>query len=319
MVCATCGKECLPNDRFCSYCGALQALAPVSDSDARTAGVAAAPAPLVDPVAPALSYGVPPPPAAGPPLPPLHAAAGQDDDDSAIRPRAQPAPYASFLSSMLTATVCASIALFLLVQAAAMGFTATVYWTAGSLLGVACVVGKLGVDKFQIIRSHPDTGGVRGLAIATVCVAAMFLLVAGILGYRLGAVRAEFKAVTSDWAHLTDVDERISNRRDQVGEGIPSILATYQAITPDVTELQATTARLLKEEEQYRQDYPEYQTQAEKEIADLHTIEQRTKLLQQEVDIATKMSSQDERQRAVTWRNEMVPLLDQEIALARHD
>jgi hypothetical protein len=247
----------------------------------------------------------------------LHASDGQDDP--ATRPDAQPAPYASFLSSMLTASVCASIALFLVVQAAAMGFTATVYLTVGSLLGVVCVVAKLCADEFQIIRSHPDTGGVRGLALATVTVTAMFFLVAGILGYRLGAVRAEFKALTSDWAHLTDVDVRISNRRDQVGKGIPSILATYQAITPDVKDLQATIARLLKEEEQYRQDYPEYQTQGEKEIADLHAIEKRTKLLQQQVDIATKMSSQDERQRAVTWRNEMVPLLDQEIALARRN
>jgi len=40
--------------------------------------------------------------------------------------------------------------------------------------------------------------------------------------------------------------------------------------------------------------------------------------LQQQVDIAAKMSSQDERQRAATWANEMVPVLDQEIALTSH-
>jgi len=266
---------------------------------------------------PTFTSGVPAPPAVGPPLSSGQGAIGPDA--ASIQPEAEPAPYASFMGSMLTALVCASIALFLVVQAAAMGFTAIVYLTAGSLAGVACVVGKVAADKLQIIRSHRDSGGVGGLIKATLSLAAMFLLLAGMMGYRLGGLRAEFKAMTSDWTHLTNVNQRISDRREQVAEGIPALLEMYQSIAPDVKDRQATTMRLLQEEQQYQQDYPEYQTQAEKEIAALRAMEQRTKLLQQQVDIAMKMSSQDERQRRVTWANEMVPVLDQEIALGRHN
>lgn len=313
MVCANCGKECLPSHKFCSHCGALQPIQPVGSE----ATAATAPAPPPEPVLPAFTSGVPAPPAVGPPLSSGQGAIGPDA--ASIQSEADPAPYASFTGSMLTALVCASIALFLLVQAAAVGFTGTVLWTAGSLAGVACVVAKVAVDKFHIIRAHPDAGGARGLIKATFSLAAIFFLIAGVIGCRLGGLRAQFKAMTSDWAHLVDVEQRISGRRDQIGEGIPSLLATYQAIAPDVKDLNATITRLLKEEEQYRQDYPDYQAQGEKEIADLRAIEQRTKLLQQQVDIARKMSSQDERQRVVTLQNELRPVLDQEIALTPHN
>jgi hypothetical protein len=41
--------------------------------------------------------------------------------------------------------------------------------------------------------------------------------------------------------------------------------------------------------------------------------------LQQQVDVAAKMSSQDERQRVVTLLEELQPVLDQEIALTPHN
>ena len=175
------------------------------------------------------------------------------------------------------------------------------------------------IKKWRQINSSPERNGIRSLTIAAVCIEVMFLSVAAGMGMQLGAKRAGYRVLIVDWAHLKEVGRRISVKRNSVAQEIPAYLDMYQSIAADVTELQATTARLLEEEDHFQAEYPEYRPNATQEISHLRITQQRTALLQRQIQVAAKIALQDEQKRFTTWRNEMAPILEQEDALDRRN
>ncbi len=214
----------------------------------------------------------------------------------------------------LAAIVCASIALFFIVQDSLMHAIKDTFLKGGPLAIAAVVLAKLLVDQSKHIRSHPEPRGFNNLLKASLYVALMFLTVAGLVGWQLGTRRYAFDAMITDWAHLSQVGRRISDQRNAT-DNLEGQLAMYKAIESDVADMDTTASRLLDEERQFADRYPEYRMESEKESADVQVCLNRARLLQQQIAVAKKISAQDLQQRPVLWVRQMQPLLDAESAL----
>jgi hypothetical protein len=216
---------------------------------------------------------------------------------------------------LLAAIVSFSIALFCLVLAWEMHAAGRDLLFAVQLGGAAGVSFWFALKKSKEIKLSPESKGLRSLTLASICICLMFCSVAVGMGVQLGSRRAAFVALMNDWKHLHQVGQRISYKRNRVSANIPAYLDMYKAISADVQDMQATTQKLLEEEQRYQTEYPEYSDTATKEMADLRIAQQRAALLSQQIKIAEKMSIQNEQERLATWRNEMTPVLEQEDAL----
>lgn len=304
MICTGCGNECHEADKFCQRCGTFlpgqqgsYAAAPMFEA------VASQPAPMAGSAA-AVS--------------PAPSSSSLDNSSSGYpteAPLIQPAPYAGLMGLLLVAIVCFSIALFCFVLAGEMHFAGRNLLAAGQLAGAAFVAFWFSLKKRKQIKLGPQSEGLRSLSRASICIGIMFCAVAVGMGIQLGSKRAAFLALMDDWKHLQQVGRHISDKRNRVSAEIPAYLDMYKAISTDVQDLQATTKKLLEEEERFQAEYPEYSAAATKEMADLRITQQRAALLSQQVQIAERMSLQGEQERLVTWRNEMAPVLEQEDAL----
>ncbi|HEY1938704.1 MAG TPA: hypothetical protein VGJ33_12275 [Candidatus Angelobacter sp.] len=226
-------------------------------------------------------------------------------------------PYAALIGLLLITVVCSSAALFSFVLASKMHSDGILLLVAGQLTVGALVALLFSIKKCKQINSTSEHNRIRSLTIATVCIQVMFFGVGAGMGKRLGTRRAGYSALVRDWAHFKEVGNRISDRRNSVAQEIPAYLSMYHSIAADVTDLQTTTARLLEEEQHYLKAYPEYGPNAAKEINALRTTQQRVALLQQQILVAAKISSENEQNRALIWLNEMVPVQKQEDALDR--
>lgn len=304
MICTGCGNECCETDTFCQRCGTFvsgqqgsYAAAPMFEA------VASQPTPMA---------------AAGAAVSPAPSFSSLDNPSSSYSTEAhptQPAPYASLMGLWLVAIVSFSIAVFCFVLAWKMRFAGRNLLIAAQLAGAAFVAFWFSLKKRKQIKLGPQSAGLRSLARASFFIGIMFCSVAVGMGIQLGSKRAAFLALMDDWAHLQQVSQHISDKRNGVPAEIPAYLDMYKAISPDVQDLQATAKKLLEEEERYQAEYPEYSANAAKEMADLRITQQRAALLSQQIQIAEKMSLQGEPERLVTWRNEMSPVLEQEDAL----
>ena len=308
MVCPRCANECHETDKFCLRCGTFlsvqegtYAAAPMFESVASQPaamtgqGTAVSPAPI--------------------PRRPDNPSSSYANEASPI----QPAPYAGLMALLLAAIVCFSIALFCLVLAWRMHAAGRDLLLAVQLAGAAGVSFWFALKKSKEIKLSPESKGLRSLTLASICICIMFCSVAVGMGVQLGSKRAAFIALMNDWTHLQQVGQHISDKRNGVPAEIPAYLDMYKAISGDVQDMQATTQKLLEEEQRYQTEYPEYSDTATKEMADLRMAQQRAALLSQQIKIAEKMSIQNEQERLATWRNEMAPVLEQEDALDRRN
>src|ERR1041385_2382059 len=304
MICTGCGNECYETDKFCQRCGTFLS--------GQQGSYAAAPMFGAVPSQPTPVAGSG---AAVSPAPPFSSRDNPSSSYSAEAHPIQPAPYASLMGLLLVAIVCFSIALFCFVLAWEMHFAGRNLLVAAQLAGAAFVAFWFSLKKGKQIKVGPQSAGLRSLARASIFIGIMFCSVAVGMGIQLGSKRAAFLALMDDWAHLQQVGQHISDKRNRVSAEIPAYLDMYKAISADVQDLQATAKKLLEEEERFQAEYPEYTANATKEMADLRITQQRAALLSQQIQIAEKMSLQGEQERLVTWRNEMAPVLEQEDAL----
>lgn len=304
MKCTGCGNECHESDKFCLRCGTFLSVQEGSYAAAPMfAGVASQPAAMTG-----AGTAVSPAPI---PRRPDNSSSSYANEASPI----QPAPYAGLMALLLAAIVCFSIALFCLVLAWKMRAAGRDLLLAVQLAGAAGVSFWFALKKSKEIKLSPQSKGLRSLTLASICICLMFCSVAVGMGVQLGSRRAAFIALMNDWTHLQQVGQHISDKRNGVPAEIPAYLDMYKAISGDVQDMQATTQKLLEEEQRYQTEYPEYSDTATKEMADLRIAQQRAALLSQQIKIAEKMSVQNEQERLATWLNEMSPVLKQEDAL----
>jgi hypothetical protein len=309
MFCTSCGTEFHPNDRFCLQCGTLLREHQESDSCAIDAVSTAA-----SPESPGLSAAA----ILTAPIP-MASPIDAEADNKTTETRTRPGSYASLIGLLLVVVVCSSSALlgFVLVSKVRM-FGATLLFACQFAVAALAALWFL-LKKWKQIRSNSEDDQVlRNLGIAMICIEIMFLGVAAGMGMQLGSKRALYIALMHDWSHLEEVGQRISDKRNHVEEQqITAYLEMYQSIAGDVKDLQQITTRLLEEEQHYQAEYPEYGPNATKEIGHLRITLKRASLLQQQIQIAAKMSTQDEQTQLTTWRSEMFPVLEQEDALDR--
>jgi len=304
MICTGCGNECHETDKFCLRCGTFLSVQEGSYAAAPMFGTAGSqPAAMTGPGAAVSPAPVP---------------SSLDNPSSSYAIEAypiKPAPYAGLMGLLLAAIVSFSLALFCFVLAWEMHAVGRDLLLAAQLGGAAGVSFWFALKKSKEIKLNPKSKGLRSLTLASICICIMFCSVAVGVGIRLGSKRAAFIALMNDWAHLQIVGKHISDKRNGVPAEFPAYLDMYKAISADVQDMQATTQKLLEEEQRYQTEYPEYSDTATKEMADLRIAQQRAALLSQQIKIAEKMSIQNEQERLATWRNEMAPVLEQEDAL----
>ena len=339
MLCPNCGTKFHPGDSFCYGCGVSlpeltasqgesgpsQPSMPPSPESGLHSYAAAAPALAPDPpqqiappqpqqsVPPPQQQVAPEPPQQSAPPPPLVLGYAPPPIVADAVPQLAPVRYAGFMVLTLTVILCASIALLLTVQGIFMHAQKEIYLKAGPLLLVVVVLAKVLADQAGQIKAHPEPKGFTKLLKAALCVALMFLTVAGLVGWHMGARRFAFDRMIADWRHISQVGQDISDQRNAVaGQNISAHVQMYKAIEKDVLDMDATTQRLMDEERTFVERYPDYSAQSDKEVADLDIVRRRAVLLQQQIQVAGRMSTQSNEQQIVMWVKEMVPLLQQE-------
>jgi hypothetical protein len=304
MICTGCGNECHETDKFCLRCGTFLSVQEGTYAAVPMFGaVASQPAAITGP---------------GTAVSPALVPSGLDNPSSSYANEAnpiKPTPYAGLMGLLLAAIVSFSIALFCLVLAWEMHAAGRYLLFAAQLSGASGVSLWFALKKRKEINLDPTSKGLRSLTLASICICIMFCSVAVGVGIQLGSKRAAFIALMNDWTHLQRVGQRISDKRNGVPAEIPAYLDMYKTISADVQDMQATTQKLLEEEQRYQTEYPEYSDTATKEMAHLRIAQQRATLLSQQIKIAEKMSIQNEQERLATWRNEMAPVLEQEDSL----
>jgi hypothetical protein len=304
MICTGCGNECHETDKFCLRCGTFLAIQQGTYAAAPMFGTPAS--------QPAAMTGE------GTAVSPAPVPSSLDNPSGSYANEAYPIkvpPYAALLRLLLATIVFFSIALFCLVLAWEMHAAGWYLLFAAQLAGASGVSLWFALKKSKEIKLNPTSKGLRSLTLASICICIMFCSVAVGMGIQLGSKRAAFIALMNDWAHLQKVGQEISDKRNRVPAEIPAYLNMYRAISADVQDMQATTQKLLEEEQRFQTEYPEYSDTATKEMADLRIAQQRAALLSQQVKIAETMAIQNEQERLATWRNEMAPVLEQEDAL----
>lgn len=317
MICPNCGIKFHPGDSFCYGCGAALPEQAVAQGEAGT---------NQSPIPPILETGSPGYAATAPalaPEPPQENAAPPPPVPGYVPPlAAEPAPqiaplrYGRFMLLALTLIVCASIALFLIVQGAVMHAQKEIFLRAGPLVLVVLVLAKILADQGAQIKAHPEPKGFTSLLKASLSVALMFFTVAGAVGWQIGTRRFAFDRMIADWRHISEVGRDISNQRNAVDhQDVAAHVQMYKTIEKDVLEMDTTTQRLMNEEQKFAERYPDYSANSEKELADLNIVHRRAVFLQQQIELARRISTQPNVQQIVMWVDEMEPLLQQEAQL----
>jgi hypothetical protein len=283
VICPGCGADCILTTTACECCGSPlpQQSTTISTSADSAIGVAVAQEPVSKP-------------------------------DKAIVDEA-PGPYPSFILSFLVFIAACSAGVFLLTQWWAVKSQGARNWGIGLICIGAAIVPTFLRLKWNDLASIPETKQkVKKLGITCVWIALIFPIIAGCFGWRLGVERVKFVTLFKDWKQLSAVGDRIADARNHVGPEFADYVAMYNQISADVREFREVTARLRVELEAYEDDYPEYSADAQRSLKDVQVAEQRGNLLQQQVDIAAKLSGQDEKRKFTIWQLEMQPVLERE-------
>jgi hypothetical protein len=287
MFCPICGTAYPTEHRFCNQCGSpLPTNA--SPQDVTSTGTA---------VAPAHEQSILP--------------IAQESEPQAPVP--SHVPYASFLIASIIAILLLSAIAFSVAQCWALNSWNAIK-IAALLAALSIITFKLGAQKWQLIRPAVNNNRLK-LVLAFISLS--FVLASALFGLELGSTRAKLIALEQDWSHLSVIGDRISDHRSHIERTIPAHLEMYRNLSSDVLDFRATVARLLQDEQEYEAQYPEFHDQAESGIKNLRVAERRGLLLQKQVEIAQKISNQEESLRAMTWTLEMRPVLQEEIELGK--
>jgi hypothetical protein len=246
----------------------------------------------------------------------------KSSDSEAARPESVPnirgddkPPYARFTVQLVSSSLLAAVSVFAIADS-----TTRNQWDTMPLallcFAVAAIL-ALGARstwlRIAAVREEGDTVTNRRRVIVTSSVVVVGLLTGGaILGRTIGQNRTEAAQLNADLRRLTDVGARISKARNAAGSTIDSYVRMYEAIEPDVKELETTLRRLKTELSLYDTKFPAQHDDTSKSIAGMETGLQRVTLLKQQIEVAKNIDRLQAFQKADTWRMQMLPLLAHE-------
>jgi len=238
--------------------------------------------------------------------------------------RKRNAPFAVFTLWYIASIGLCCSAIFVIAYAIARG-------TFGSAAAADCIGSLLVmcITAFQMTRTWKritsiefpiDDAGLRRrrkrVIVKSVVLALLFFSMSAGTGYAIGQSGAETAQVLADLAEMNTLGDRITKARTPEGNpGIDWYVQMYPQIESDVTRLDTVLQRLTAEYSLYAAKFPEANPQTPQVISNFNTGVRRMALLKQEIAVAKKMKILNEQQQAVTWENEMLPLLKEEDAL----
>jgi hypothetical protein len=290
MFCVKCGTQYGIAGLQCPSCGSPLPL-PDGTVDA---------APVGEPVresrpAPASSTSQPPPPIESP-------------------------PYALFVSELLGSFLLFSAVVFNAGDALGRGrwnsTPSTVIATVGGCLLIRASWRKWG----EIVAMEPETDlkfefRHRAVFRTSLAVAAIFFAISGIVGWGIGRNGAEMTQLIRDGERASALGHRISEARTAADRTVPSHIAMYEKIEPDVQEWEAALGRLKNDWTVYDGKFPEQHQQTMGYLASIGIGLRRAALLKEQIAVAKAIKSLDEQQQWTVWQNHMQPLLAAEDAL----
>jgi hypothetical protein len=133
-----------------------------------------------------------------------------------------------------------------------------------------------------------------------------------LVGIVIGQNRTEAAQLSADLKRMAEVGDRVSKARTAVGSTMESYVKMYEAIEPDVQDLEATLQRLKSELGIYDSKFPSQHETTAKSIVGIETGMQRATLLKQQIEVAKKISDLPPLEMSQVWREQMLPLLTQE-------
>lgn len=233
------------------------------------------------------------------------------------------ASYAGFTGYFLGATILTSFAMF----TAAYGFgrnslgdAATGFLVATLIAGIS-LIAPTRTRWSRIVASEsltdPSLKKRRRRVLVKVAVfVGLFLGTSAVVGGILGQNSAEAAQVSADLIELKTVGSKISKSRTPDNSAtIDWYVQMYRSIEPDVNHLDAVLHRLVGEYPSYSSKFPADNSQLDKTISGFNVDIQRMALLKSEIAVAKEIDGQDENEKLVIWKQEMMPLLKREDAL----
>jgi len=119
----------------------------------------------------------------------------------------------------------------------------------------------------------------------------------------------------ADLLDMRALGDRISKARVAADETVDGYVQMYISIEPDVDHLESVLNHLTGELATYDAKFPQQKQQTSETISGKNTELHRMALLKQQITVARIIENLDPNARIQVWRNQMQPLLDQEIAL----
>ena len=301
--CVNCGKRYDRSFKFCNFCGH-----PLPHPETQTA-------PSEIPEAASETPAQPQPPAeVGPlnsPTPPVASA------------KTTSAPYAKFTVWYLASVLSCSCAIFTIacgVGANSFGDVATMVLIV-SLVATSLLIAAQSKTWRRIITIEPRNDELLKKRRRRVLVkAAVFVVLFGTtsagVGYVIGQNGAEATQIKADLLEMQETGDRISKARTPNGSvTIDWYIQMYKSIEPSVDHLDAILHRLVNEYPSYGAKFPQNDQTASTVISNFNTGIRRMDLLKKQIDVAKRIEGLDRDVQRLVWRNEMIPLLEQEDAL----
>lgn len=333
ISCINCAKLLDAADRFCSGCGHK-----VIESDAATheasqfrdstsaLGAIVQPEPV-----PALSRGqVSQDFSPIPSLPPTHPQTSPVDATNVtertelgqvvVQTNEATRPYAKFVGKILLGFLFASVSIFAVFDASARNVSAFGVISFSTLLAIL-LCWSASKTYGGITNSERSLAEVKRLGrkalVSSAVFGALYLGLAALLGSVIGQNRAEATQLNADIEYQKELAGRIGKARNSVSNSIGSYLVMYAGIESDVRDYSSTLSRLRQEVPTYNSKFPDQRGTMQKYATTIEKETRRSELLKRQIVSAKKIASLDEYQQAVAWRNEMLPILEEEDALDR--
>jgi hypothetical protein len=229
------------------------------------------------------------------------------------------APYAKFVGQLLLFCFCASVGVFALFDAFARDTTA--FTVEGLSILFTLLFGWLGWTTWKsILKSEPRTESksrrrVKNALVTSTVFILLYLGLAALLGSVIGQNRAEAIQFNVDVDRQKSLADHITKARNAVSNTIPSHLAMYSEIEPDVKGYSLTLSRVRADLDKYDNKFPAQRDATHKYIASIEKEIRRSNLLTKQIAVAKQIGLLDENQQWAVWQSEMMPLLKEEDAL----
>ena len=224
-------------------------------------------------------------------------------------------PYARFSAQLIGACVLFSVFAFELADGStrhewdAVPFVSLVF-----IFGCVFAVIAQRTWRRVILNEGDDVSRRRNrrLLIAAAVISVGMLAAAVLIGMVIGQNRTEAAQLSADLKRMSEVGDRVSKARNAVGSTMESYVKMYDAIEPDVQDLESTLQRLKTELTIYDSKFPSQHEATAKSIAGIETGMHRAILLKQQIEVAKKISDTPPLVMGQVWREQMLPLLTQE-------